>query len=51
MGETKDEFYRKIKEQEIEENPVSPFGISSESLVADLGLTIKKKEQNVSRSW
>jgi len=47
IGETKDEFYRKIKEQAAKENPVSPFAISLEALVADLGLTIKKKEQSV----
>jgi len=44
VGDTKDEFYRKVKEEGITLNSLR---ISSEAVIADLGLTIKKVEQRI----
>jgi 4-hydroxy-tetrahydrodipicolinate reductase len=43
VGKTKDEFYKKIEEQE---SKFGSFRISSEALIADLGLTITKIEDS-----
>ncbi|MFX0196324.1 MAG: dihydrodipicolinate reductase [Candidatus Hodarchaeota archaeon] len=43
VGKTKDEFYKKMKEQELK---FSSFRITSEALIADLGLTITKIEES-----
>ncbi|KUO76656.1 MAG: hypothetical protein APF81_15775 [Desulfosporosinus sp. BRH_c37] len=44
VGETKEEFESKIREQKLEEGFM---GIALESVIADLGLTIKQKKQSM----